>query len=110
MTDNIPSMADKKNLTIRLDDALREQVDQVAIDERRSVSSAVAVLLEEALAARRTPRTTDDEMRRLLWILANRNGGTISIGIGDFITVPRLPGITITADRISGTTEIRADQ
>lgn len=50
--DTIPVVADKENLTIRVDRTMRDQLDRIALAEDRSVSSVVRLLLAEALRAR----------------------------------------------------------
>jgi predicted transcriptional regulator len=52
MADNIPTMVDKENLTIRVEKELRTKLDRIADVEHRSISSTVRVLLYEAIAAR----------------------------------------------------------
>ena len=51
MTDTIP-LVDLVNLTVRIEKTQRDQLDRIAKQEDRSVSSAVRVLLNEAIKAR----------------------------------------------------------
>ncbi len=45
-----------KPLSIRIPNDLRDRIDRLAAEERRSVSNLVTLLLEDALAARETPK------------------------------------------------------
>ena len=50
--DTMPIMVEKENLTVRIDKPLRDQLDEIATKEDRSVASVVRILLVEALRAR----------------------------------------------------------
>ncbi len=49
---------DEKNYALRLPLPLYEKVVELAEEDRRSVNAEIAVLLEEAIAARKTEQRT----------------------------------------------------
>jgi hypothetical protein len=44
----------EETVTARVDPKIKRQIAKIAADERRTISSAAAILLEQALAARQS--------------------------------------------------------